>query len=229
MRKYFLLFFYNFLLIAVAFYIFFLSGKEIKMYNIPDLRNLYEEEGISLLSEFDIAINYVESDKEKNKILYTEPNHNQLIFKDQLIVLYVSRGNDPKYKKLKNQIYDDCKKYLEEIKTEYNLEIIVKYLENPDFPNGLIIEQNIPNEYISNSDIMELVVVTNSKTVILPEFIGWKAQEVLKYAKENKINVEFEYIDFLFEKDCVIGQSVKAGELVFKQGNPVIIYLAKEN
>ena len=229
MRKYLLLFIYNFCLVAVVFYIFFIANKEVKLLSLPSVKGLTEEEGITLLKDYEVAIKYVESDIAKDTILYTEPNANQLVFEKQLIILYVSKGYAPKYRNLKNQIYEDCKSYLSELKEEYNLDITVKYVEIGEYPDGLIYEMRTEHDYISPNEKVEITVISNPKTVVLPDFIGWTYQDVLKFARDNKINVEFEYVSFLFEANCVVGQSVLAGELVFKQSNPVIIYLAKEN
>lgn len=229
MRKYFVLFIYNFLLIALVFYIYFISSNNVKMYNVPDLSNLKDTVGIELLKDFDIAIEYVESDVNKDTILYTFPKANQLIFKDQRIIIYVSSGNKAKYKNLTNQIYVDCQDYLNKIKEEYSLKIVTKYIEDSKYPNGLIIKQITPNKYLNSGDLVELVIIKNENTVKIPNFFGWKDIDVVKYCNENKINVELEYIEFLFEANCVVAQSVKEKELVIKQGNPIIIYLAKES
>ena len=200
-----------------------------KMYNVPDLRNKSEEEGIAILKDYNIAIQYVESEVAKDTIIYTEPDANQLVYKNQLIVLYVSAGNREKYKNLKNQIYEDCIGYLDIIKSQYALDIKIKYLEDVNYPDGLIIKQQTKKEYIDYNDELELVIISNSKTVLLPSFFGWHYQEVINFCNKNKINVEFEYIEFLFEADYVVAQSIREGQYVFKQSNPVIIYLAKEN
>ena len=83
------------------------------------------------------------------------------------------------------------------------------------------------NQYLKNLNKIEFVVISNKKTVALPNFIGWHYQEVINYANENDIRVEFEYVLFYYQNDYVIGQSVSSGTMVLKNSNPIIIYLAK--
>ena len=65
---------YNLLLWAVLFYVVFFSNTDIKMNYLKDVSGLSEEDGILLLSDYEVAIEYVESDKEKSTILYSIPN-----------------------------------------------------------------------------------------------------------------------------------------------------------
>ena len=83
---------YNILLIIVLFYVVFLSNNDIKMSYLKDLTGLNEEEGIIMLSDFQIAVEYIESDLEKAKIVYTEPSSGELVYDNQMVTLYVSKG-----------------------------------------------------------------------------------------------------------------------------------------
>ena len=109
---------------------------------------------------------------------------------------------------------------------EYDIKIKVYYEQEID---GLIYAQLTDDDFIDRGETLELVVISNPKAIKIPSFIGWYYKDVLNYSRENNINVYFEYIEILYPKDYVVGQSVNAGSLVLKNSNPITIYLAKEN
>ena len=78
-------------------------------------------------------------------------------------------------------------------------------------------------------DVLELVVISNPKTVKIPDFTGWYYKDLIKYSNENNINITFEYVMILYPANYAVGQSVEAGSMVLKNSNPITIYLAKEN
>ena len=199
------------------------------MHNLIDLANMTEEEALSHLTDYQVAVKYVESKKPKGLVLYTEPEANEFVYDNQMITLYVSKKSLLKFENLENQIYDDCLDYLIEMKEKYGVEVIVSYVKNSQLPDGLIYKQTTKDDYLEENDRLELTVISNPKTVSVPNFVGWYYIDVLKYANENNINVEFEYISILFPKDYVVGQSILEGELVYIAANPIIIYLSKEN
>jgi beta-lactam-binding protein with PASTA domain len=95
--------------------------------------------------------------------------------------------------------------------------------------DGLIYKQKSESDYIDYNDIFELVVISNPKTVTIPDFMGWNYMDLLRFTNENDINVIIEYVSMLYPSNHVVGQSVEAGEMILKNSNPITIYLAKEN
>ena len=126
-------------------------------------------------------------------------------------------------------LFDDCEEYIELLVKKYKIEVIITYEKNNKHLDGLIYKQITKDQYLDLNDTLELIVISNPKSVNISDFIGWHYKDVLRYALENNINVSFEYIPILFPKDYVVGQSVVAGTKVLKNSNPIIIYLAKEN
>ena len=221
---------YNLLLVATVFYVIFFSTTDIKMHYLKDVSGKKEDEGILALTEYQVAVEYVESDKEKSTILYSSPRAGELVYENQMITLYISKGYLlDRFKMLENQIYNDTKKYLQKLIEDYQIELIITYQTDNNLLDGLIYKQITEDEFIDFNDTLELVVISNPKTVKIPSFIGWYYTDVLKYALTNMLNVEFEYIEILYSKDYVVGQSVSEGSLVLKNSNPITIYLAKEN
>ena len=125
-------------------------------------------------------------------------------------------------------MYDDCKEYLNNLIKDYKIELIISYQESDTMLDGIIYKQVTADDYIDNLDVLELVVISNKKTIVIPDFIGWHYIDVLKYGNENKINFVFEYIPILYPKNYVVGQSKGKGYEVLKNSNPITIYLAKE-
>ena len=221
---------YNVLLIVLVFYTIFFANNDIKMNYLKDVSGKSEEEGIEILSDYQIALEYIESQKEKNVILYSKPSAGELVYENQMVTLYVSKGYlSEKYRNLENMMYEDCWEYLQSLIEKYKIEVVITYERNNKHLDGLIYKQKMLDEYIDLNDVIELVVISNPKSIIITDFTGWHYKDVIKYAEENSVNVYFEYITILFPKDYVVGQSVLAGTKVLKNSNPITVYLAKEN
>ena len=221
---------YNLLLWAVLFYVVFFSNTDIKMNYLKDVSGLSEEEGILLLSDYEVAIEYIESDKIKSTILNSKPQPGELVYENQMITLYVSKGYYlDRYKNLENLIYDDTKDYLEKLINDYKVEVVITYKKDNHLLDGLIYNQITKDEFIEEKDVLELVVISNPKTVKIPDFTGWHYKDLIKYSIDNNINFIFEYVILLYPANYAVGQSVEAGSMVLKNSNPITIYLAKEN
>ena len=69
---------------------------------------------------------------------------------------------------------------------------------------------------IEEKDVLELVVISNPKTVKIPDFTGWHYKDLIKYSIDNNINFIFEYVILLYPANYAVGQSVEAGSMVLK-------------
>ena len=210
-------------------YTFFFSANDVKVQNLKDVSGLALDDALNKLIDYEISIEYVESNKEKETVLYTQPLSNKLVYEKQMITLYVSKGYlKEKYRNLENIMYEDSKEYLNKLVKEYKIELVVTYKNDNMMLDGLIYKQNSETNYIDYNDTLEIVVISNPKTVILPDFTGWNYMELLRYINENDINVILEYVSILYPSNHVVSQSVLPGERVLKNSNPITIYLAKE-
>ena len=220
---------YNILIIFLLIYTFFFSANDVKVQNLKDVSGLALDDALNKLIDYEISIEYVESNKEKETVLYTQPLSNKLVYEKQMITLYVSKGYlKEKYRNLENIMYEDSKEYLNKLVKEYKIELVVTYKNDNMMLDGLIYKQNSETNYIDYNDTLEIVVISNPKTVILPDFTGWNYMELLRYINENDINVILEYVSILHPTNHVVSQSVLPGERVLKNSNPITIYLAKE-
>ena len=144
-------------------------------------------------------------------------------------LLYISKGYlREKYQNIENTLYEDNKEYLNNLVKNYKIELTVTYKKDKTMLDGLISNQNTLDRYVDFGEQLEIVVISNPKTVVLPDFIGKNYIEVLKFAQENDLNIIVEFIPILYLNNHVVGQSVLPGEEILKNSNPIIIYLSKE-
>lgn len=229
LKKIFLLLFINILLIFYVFYVVNIAGTNINMGYLPNIYNFELEDGISRLANYEVSVSYIDSYLEKDTIIYTEPKANSIVYEKQMITLFVSKGeNNIKYKNLENEMFVDHIDYINNLRNSYNINVIITYKEDSNLLDGLIYEQITDDNYIDVGDTLEIIIGKNNQTIILPSFIGWHYQDVILFTNANDIRIEIEYIEFYFQEDYVISQSVSGGTLVMKNGNPIIIYLAKK-
>ena len=221
---------YNIILLLAVIYLFNFASNDFKMSYLKDVSGLKLDSGLEYLSDYEINVLYVESEKDEAIILYSQPKANSLVYEKQSITLYVSSGYNPeKYESIKNKMYEDSVEYLESIKKTYNLNIIINYKEDRYLPDGLIYDFQTDSDVIINNDTVYITVIKNTKYIIIPDFYGWYYKDVLNYAKNNEIKIDIIYTDLFYTPDFVIGQSVKEGTKVLKNSNPIIIYVAKRS
>ena len=231
MKKIFIFIVVDIFLLFYVFYVINFSNNDIKMGYLPDVYEYFLSDGIEKLRKYEVAISYIDGNYERDKIIYTYPKANSIVYDNQIITLYVSKGNaDMIYRNLENQMYEEVKDYINEIKETYNLNVIISYKEDKNLLDGLIYEQIIDNMYIDYGETVEYVIGKNIRIVKLPNFIGWHFESVIKFANENGLRIEFEYVPILYQEDFVIGQSIQEGTSVLKNNNnPIVLYLAKDD
>lgn len=230
MKKYLILLVFNIILTSLLFYTFFLSNKEIKMYILNDVSGLNYEDGLRTLDEFEIGIEYIESTSPQDTIIYTVPSAGKAVYEGQMIKVYVSKGyNREVYQNLINELYENKKLYLLKLVNEYQIDLEIVYKKDDIMVDGLIYNVELEDEFIDINDKIIITIISNSKTVVIPDFIGWYYTDVVRYCRENQINLEFLYIEIPYPVDFVVGQNIKPHTEVLKNSNPVIVYLAKEN
>lgn len=207
-----------------------MSDDGIKMLSLKDVSGYYYEDGLTILSDFEISIEYTESEIEKDTILYTLPNAGEIVYIGQMVKIYVSRGyRSLTYENLLNELYSNKKDYLLDLVDKYEIKLEVNYKDDNILVDGLIYNVEMKDFYVDKYDSIVLTVINNPKTVILPDFMGWYYVDVLNYAIKNQIKVEFIYIPIMYITDFVVGQSVKPNTTVLKNNGSIIVYLAKEN
>lgn len=199
--------------------------------NDPEVTFLPEVEGLSLtdalekLSDFETRINYLESETEKDVLLNTSPKGNSLVYYGQTIILNVSLGYESeKYRDLTNTLYNDNLEYIDYLKNEYQVRIVINYINTDQYLDGLIIKMNLTGEIKQNDELI-IEVANNPKTIIMPDFIGCYYQEVLAFAQKHEIEVRFYFIEGFIESGFVLNQSIKQGTPILKKGCYLEIFL----
>lgn len=112
-----------------------------------------------------------------------------------------------------NNELKETKIYLENNKIEYK--VLYEYSDYVEEYN--IISQSIePGTNLNDIDIITLIVSLGpdyNKEVIVPNFIGWNIDDVIKYIEENKLNnIKLNYIDSSNEENTIVNQN-KSGTM----------------
>lgn len=199
--------------------------------NEPEVTFLPEVEGLSLndalerLSDFETRINYLESGTEKDVLLNTSPKGNSLVYYGQTIILNVSLGYESeKYRDLTNTLYNDNLEYIDYLKNECQVRIVINYINTNQHLDGLILNMNLCDEIKQNDELI-IEVAKNPKTIIMPDFNGCYYQEVLAFAQKYEIEVKFYFIEGFMESGFVLNQSIKPGTPILKKGCYLEIFL----
>ena len=229
MRIFFIIIVYNVLLLSFLLYTYFFSSTDVKISYLKDVTGFTEEQALEVLIDYEITLEYVESTKAKETVLYSSPSAGELVYEKQMVTLYVSKGYlRDRYLNIENTLYEENVEYLNELVRDYKIELVITYKKDNLMLDGLIYQQFSDDDFIDIGETVELVVISNPKTIKIPDFIGWSYIELLKYCQQNELNIIIEYIPILYLRNHVVGQSVSAGEEVLKNSNPIVIYLSKE-
>lgn len=200
------------------------------MYLLKDVGGYHYEDGLTILNNFEISIEYLDSEEEKDVILYTIPSAGNVVYEGQMVKVFVSKGyNSLVYDNLVNELYSSKKEYLLNLVDKYQIKLEIIYKKDNFIVDNLIYKVELEDEFIDKGDTVILTIISNLKTVIIPDFMGWPYYEVIKYASENQININYMYIEVLYPSDFIVGQSVKPYTEILKNSNPITVYLAKEN
>ena len=159
---------YNVILLLFVFFTLSSSNDQIKMSNLKDLSGYSLNDGLDHLANFNVDIMYVESNEEEHIILYSSPQANSLVYDNQLIVLYVSSGSvNVEYKPIKNRMYKEYISYIDMLRNEYNIEVVIDYINSKYLPDGLIYEFKTLDEKINYNDTVYITIVKNEKYVLI--------------------------------------------------------------
>ena len=198
--------------------------SRIQVTTLPNVVGRNIDEKINL-DWFDVEINYVEDDSSKGQIIATTPMPNSVVHLGQKIILNVSKGYvSEKYKDITNTLYSDNKAYLEYLSSNYQIKIIENYLYDSKKIDGLILDIDLKGE-IHPNDQLTITIARNPKTVVMPDFTGCYYQEAMAFANKNGIQVKFYYVEGFIATDFIVGQSIKPGTSVLKNGCYLEIYL----
>ena len=217
--------FLNVLLIFGVFTRFIEIDNNNKMQTLDDVSGMHIQEACDKLKDYDLQYNYIESDIAKDYIISSVPKANSLVQLGQTITLSISLGYIcEKYRDLEGTLYQDNVDYLDYLKENYQIKVIIKYEKSDYLLDGLVKQMSLKNS-INKNDELVLTIVSNPKTIIIPDFVGRHYQDVLAFADKNGILVKFYFIECYLTAGYVVSQSIKPGASVLKNGCYLEIYL----
>ncbi len=191
--------------------------KDLTNYKIDDIKKEY--------NDYQISIIYIDSNEEKDTILYTNPSANKLISEGQKIELFVSSGiTSNTYKNLTNKYYEDNLIYIEWL-IQNEVEVIIENQISNDYPDGTIIKQSSYGEIKANEKFI-ITVNYNEALIEIPNLINKTEDYVINYFKETKIEIIFIYNSVNNTKNLVYYQSIKPNSLVLNTNTKLYIYIA---
>lgn len=130
-----------------------------------------------------------------------------------------------------------------------NIELEIKYIEDKNYKDGVIIEQSITGTNVKDLIIgrtkLVITIVNNGSLVdcqkdsqntkcILPNFIDKKKSEIESWLESiaNNIKIKYIYVNSTKESGTIISQSIKSGSSIkemLDKGETIIIYISKGN
>lgn len=205
----------------IGYFLLFQKDNEVK--RMIDVTNLTKEKSEYLLNEYELEFIEINSENEKNTVVYTIPKVNELTQKNQLIKIYISSGSvDEYYENLVNQYYEEKLDYIEYLENK-KINVIIEKQISDNYPDGLIISQST-NGILKQNDTIILVVNYCEPLYSIPNFIGKTEDEVLEYLSNNDFNIVIIYEEFNTDNK-VFKQSIEPNSLVLK-GTMVYVYIS---
>lgn len=130
-----------------------------------------------------------------------------------------------------------------------NIELEIKYVENQNYKDGIILEQSIVGtsvkDLLAGRTKLVITIVNNGSLVdcqkdsqntrcTMPDFMDKKKSDVENWLESiaNHIKIKYAYVDSNKKAGTIINQSVKGGvpiKSVLDKGETIIIYISKGN
>lgn len=202
--------------------------KQEEVITIPQITNLSEAEGCSILDNAKINYEIIYVDGTSDVIQKTVPEANSLIKKSQTITVYVEKEKPQIIKDMRNMTCFDARILLEEYSKKYNITYEIQTRMIDDGINDIVLEQNV---YDTDLSLIDKIIITISKCeyyVTMPDFIGRSYKEAFTFCQENGFIFEGIYLSSLLEKDTIIYQEQNIGTNLRKNSrNKLLFYIAK--
>ncbi len=209
----------NFILISIFSFILFFNKNEV--FKMIDVTSLTKEETIDKLEDFNIEFIEIDSNLEKNTVVYTDPMKDEFIQKNQILKIYISNGKkENNYDNLVNKYYDDVVDYLNYLEKEQKVKVIIKKQLSDNYPDGVILSQSSNGKILEN-DTFTILINYNNPLILVPNLIGKTEEEVIEIFIEIDLNILFIY-EQIDGSNKVYNQSISPNSLVL---NGTILYV----
>lgn len=214
----------NILIYGVFTYFIFFKQNEIIVLEMKDITNLKKSEVIEELFDYDIEFIYCESTKQKDTVVYTEPNAKEFIQEGQIIKVYISTGYIKEYyKDIVNKYLENELDYIEYLEDK-NIEVIIEKQISNDYPDGVIIYQSLFGE-VKENESFKIIVNYNEPLILVEDFTNKTEEYVKEYFAKTNIEVYFIYN----KKDgsnLVYGQSISPNSLIKNDITILYVYIS---
>ncbi|MFI3251680.1 MAG: hypothetical protein R3Y60_00930 [bacterium] len=213
----------NLIIYCIFGYFLLFKQNNNEVINMVNLENLSKQEVIDSIEYYELEFIYLESEQEKDIVLYTSPAKNELTQVGQKIKVYISSGMiSMYYKNLINTYYEDNVEYFNELEL-YGVSVIVEKQLDDNYPDGVIVYQSL-NDVVSSSDTFKIIVNYNNPLILVPNLIGKNENEVLLLFEKYDIEIQFIYT----KKDgskLVFDQSISPNTLIIS-GSVLYVYIS---
>lgn len=212
-------------------YFIFLSPK---IFNnstliVPDIINLEEDLGITILKEKNIKYKILYVENKEEVIIKTIPYAGTKIKSKNLIELYIGKIYPFKYSSYIGRLYSDVKDEIERLCRDFNLKLNISYEINNDYVSGVIVKESfIDGKTIEYGDVLNIIISKNDSTFLMPKFIGLSIFEAIALADEYNINLNLIYVETPIDEDIVVYQSTSENTLIQKNNQYQLdLYISK--
>lgn len=186
------------------------KGKKIK---VPDLKKMNQKQITKWIIENRLKIEFIDRydlKTKKGKVIDVSHKKNEEIAEGTIIKITLSKGQ------LKFPKFDS----LETFRTwanRYEISFTEEYEQNKEIKQGNIIRFSVKEGDIVNPLENIIVTISSGDTIVVPNFIGKKREEIEKSCKNLNLQCTFYYAgNTNQERDIAISQNKKSGSEVVK-------------
>ncbi len=195
--------------------------------NVPNVLGITTNEAIDEMQDKNLNVEIIEisSYEDRGEVISTDPAIGRKVKENSTVKIYVSNGNlTVDVIDFTGSYYTQKKDDIEEYALLNGLKVVIEEVINNEIPEGVIFEQYPTiGSKISKNDVIIFYISKNDTDIILADMTNWTSNDVYLYAKENSLNVIFNYeYSTYVNEDHVIKQSVNQGTKVRKGSTTVI-------
>ncbi len=196
--------------------------------NVPNVLGITTNEAIDEMQGKNLNVEIIEisSYEARGEVISTDPAIGRKVKENSTVKIYISNGNlTVDVADFTGSYYSQKKNNIDEYAAINDLKIVIEEVINNEVPEGVIFEQYPTiGSKVSKNDVIILYISKNDTDIILGDMTNWTSNDVYLYAKENNLNVIFNYeYSTYVNEDHVIKQSINQGVKVRKGSTTEII------
>lgn len=198
---------------------FLFNKKNIIM---PDIIDLDEQIGLSILKENKIEYQIIYIESEEDKILYTYPDNGVSIKPNFKVEVYIGKILPNTFRSFKGMVFNDVKEEIENWAKENKINIKINYVNTDNLDGVIIGESIIEGEKLEGIDEIIIDVSKNDEVILMPNLVGSHINDAIAFADRNNLTLVFIYIDTPILNNIVVNQAIPVNTPLRKNSNKVI-------